>query len=94
MLLLNSSMEQTQQNKPLTEESLAEMMYAKLNEAYRKGYNDACDILSQVIMQHSAEFGDPKIKMVVEGLAATIKKCHLTCDTLPVTTTGQQEDLK
>lgn len=68
--------EQTSQT-PLTEESLAVIMYEKLNEAYRKGYNDACDILSGVILSHSADFGDPKIKMVVEGLAVTMKKCHL-----------------
>lgn len=92
MLLLNSSMEQTQQNKPLTEESLAQMMYEKLNEAYRKGYNTACDVLSQVIMQHSAEFGDPKIKMVVEGLAITIKKCYLREDCEHLVGTGEMNN--
>ena len=62
---------------PLTEESLATIMYEKLNGAYRKGYNDACDVLSQAILSHSTDFGDPKIKMVVEEIAAMIKKCHL-----------------
>ena len=72
----------TEQNNqtPLTEESLAEMMYEKLNAAYRKGYNNACDILSQVLLSHSAEWGDPKIKRVVEGLALTIKDCQLKED--------------
>ena len=73
---MNSPMSQTPQTS-LTEESLAVMMYEKLNEAYRKGYNDACDILSGVLLSHSADFGDPKIKMVVEGLAVTMRQCHL-----------------
>ncbi len=71
-----------EQSTPLTEESLAEMMYEKLNAAYRKGYNDACNILSQVLMSHSADFGDPKIKTVIEGLALTIKKCYLREETV------------
>ena len=85
-------MEQTQQNKPLTEESLAEMMYGKLNEAYRKGYNNACDVLSKVILSHAADFGDPKIKMVVEGLAITIKKCQLREDCEHLTRTGEMNN--
>lgn len=77
---LGTPMSQAPQT-PLTEESLAAIMYEKLNEAYRKGYNDACDILSGVILSHSADFGDPKIKMVVEGLAVTMRQCHLKGDT-------------
>jgi hypothetical protein len=77
--MLNLSTEKQNQT-PLTEESLGQMLYEKLNEAYRKGYNNACDVLSQVILAHAADFGDPKIKMVVEGLALTIKKCHLKED--------------
>lgn len=92
MLLLNSLMEQTQQNKPLTEESLAEMMYEKLNEAYRNGYNNACDVLSQVLLSHAADFGDPKIKMAVEGLAITIKKCHLKEDREHLVRTGEMNN--
>ena len=66
-----------QNQTPLTEESFAQIVYEKLNAAYRKGYNDACDVLSQVLMSHAGEFGDFKIKMVVEGLADTLKKCRL-----------------
>lgn len=73
-------MSQSQNQTPLTEDSLAEIMYEKLNNAYRKGYNDACDILSQVLLSHSNDFGDAKVKMVVEGLAVTIKKCYLKED--------------
>lgn len=89
---MNSSMEQTQQNKPLTEESMAEMVYEKLNEAYRKGYNDACDVVSEVLMSHANDFGDQKIKMVVEGLASTIKKCHLKEDCKHLVGTGEMNN--
>ncbi len=81
-----------EQQTPLTEESFVDIVYEQLNAAYRRGYNSACDVLSQVLMQHSAEFGDPKIKMVVEGLAITIKKCQLKEDGKHLVGTGEMNN--
>ena len=70
-------MKDSQNQTPLTEESLAEMIKEKLDEAYKKGYNDACEIVGNSFLANKDKFGNKFMADIMTDVANTIKNCKL-----------------
>lgn len=70
-------MKELQSQAPLTEETLAEMIKEKLDMAYKKGYNDACEILSNSFLAHKDKFENHLMADIMTDVANTILKCKL-----------------
>lgn len=70
-------MKDSQNQTPLTEESLAEMIKEKLDMAYKKGYNDACEILSTSFLANKDKFGNKLMADIMTDVSNTIRSCKL-----------------
>lgn len=72
-------MKDSQNQTPLTEENFAEIIKEKLDMAYKKGYNDACEILSSAFKKNSERLPIPQ-RYILDDVANTISKCKLKDD--------------
>ncbi len=70
-------MKDSQNQTLLTEENFAEIIKEKLDMAYKKGYNDACDILANSFKTHSYKLPIPQ-RYIFDDVANTIIKCKLS----------------
>ena len=70
-------MKESQNQIPLTEETFSEMIKEKLDMAYKKGYNDACEILSNSFLAHKDRFENNLMADIMTDVANTIMKCKL-----------------
>ena len=70
-------MKDSQNQTPLTEENFVEMIKEKLDMAYKKGYNDACEIVGNSFLANKDKFGNPHMASIMTDIANTIKNCKL-----------------
>jgi hypothetical protein len=61
----------------LNEENFAEIIKEKLDMAYKKGYNDACEILSNSFLVNKDKFENHFMADIMTDVANTIKNCKL-----------------
>ena len=61
----------------MTEETLAEMIKEKLDEAYKSGYNNACEVLSSAFLANKDKFESHLMADIMTDVANTIMKCKL-----------------
>ena len=72
-----TKLKDSQNQTPLNEENFAEIIKEKLDEAYKKGYNDACEIVGNSFLANKDKFGNPHLSSIMVDVANTIKKCKL-----------------
>ena len=53
------------------------MIKDKLDMAYKKGYNDACEVLSNAFLAHKDGFENNLMADIMTDVANTIIKCKL-----------------
>ena len=74
-MLLDQSNNQAQ--KPLDEETFKQMLMENFTKAFREGYNQACDVISETIANTALSCKNDALKLHDYELAQLVKKFKL-----------------
>ena len=60
----------------MNDEQFTEILVKELHKAYRKGYNDACEVLANAFRVKGLDSPEP-LKYIFQGVGDTIIDCKL-----------------